>query len=140
MVYQNVAGEKKFIEAGYTISGNKVSFRVSKYDHTQTLVIDPVFTYLTYLGGSSVDRIGSVTAVGQVFSPNQALAIDSAGNVYVAGETLSTDFPLANAYQSTTKTPGYAAFVSALNSTGTALLYSTYLGGSVSGEGTPVRT
>jgi hypothetical protein len=62
---------------------------------------------------------------------------DSAGNVYVAGETLSTDFPLVNAYQSTTKTPGYTAFVSALNSTGTALLYSTYLGGSVSNGGNP---
>jgi uncharacterized protein (TIGR03437 family) len=134
VVYQNVAGEKKLVEAGYAIAGNKISFRLGKYDRTETLVIDPVFTYLTYLGGSSVDRIGSITAVGQVFSPNQALAIDSAGNVYVAGETLSTDFPLAAAYQSTTKTPGYTSFVSALNSTGTALLYSTYLGGGNTGS------
>src|SRR5450432_4385926 len=137
VVYQNVAGEKKFVEASYVIAGNKVGFRLGKYDRDQTLVIDPVFTYLTYLGGSSVDRIGGITGVGQVFSPNQALAIDSAGNVYVAGETLSTDFPLLNAYQSATKTPGYAAFVSAINSTGSALLYSTYLGGSVSNGGNP---
>jgi hypothetical protein len=46
-----------------------VSFRLGKYDGTQTLVIDPVFTYLTYLGGSSVDRIGGITASGQVSSP-----------------------------------------------------------------------
>ncbi len=105
VVYQNVAGERKFVEAGYAVAGNKVSFRLGKYDRTQTLVIDPVFTYLTYLGGSSVDRIGAVTNVGQVSSPNQALAIDSAGNVYVAGETLSTDFPVVNAYQSTRKNP-----------------------------------
>ena len=133
VVYQNVAGEKKIVEASYTLAGNNVRFHLGKYDHNQTLVIDPVFTYLTYLGGSSVDRIGGITGVGQVTSPNQALAIDSAGNVYVAGETLSTDFPLVNAYQSATRTPGYTAFVSALNATGTALLYSTYLGGSVSG-------
>jgi len=137
VVYQNVAGAKKIIEGTYTIADNKVGFHLGKYDHNQTLVIDPVFTYLTYLGGGSVDRIGSITTSGQVSSPNQALAIDSAGNVYVAGETLSTDFPVVNAYQSTTKTPGYTAFVSALNSTGTALLYSTYLGGSVSNGGNP---
>jgi uncharacterized protein (TIGR03437 family) len=93
-----------------------------------------VFTYLTYLGGSSVDYIGSITGVGQTTSPTHALAIDSAGDVYVTGETLSNDFPVANAYQATRNEPGgaYTAFVSALNPTGTALLYSTYLGGSTS--------
>ena len=134
VVYQNVAGEKKTVEASYTIAGNKVRFHLGKYDHNQTLVIDPVFTYLTYLGGSSVDYIGGITSVGQTTSPTHALAIDSAGDVYVTGETISNDFPVANAYQATRNEPGgaYTAFVSALNPTGTALLYSTYLGGSVS--------
>src|ERR1039457_6817284 len=134
VVYQNAAGDKKIVEASYTIDGNKVRFRLGKYDHSQTLVIDPVFTYLTYLGGSSVDYIGSITGVGQTTSPTHALTIDPAGDVYVTGETISNDFPLANAYQATRKEPGgaYTAFVSALNPTGTALLYSTYLGGSVS--------
>jgi hypothetical protein len=96
VAYQNIAGEKKPVDAGYILAGNKVRFRLGKYDHKQTLVIDPVFTYLTYLGGSSVDYIGGISAVGQVSSPNQALAIDSAGNVYVTGETISNDFPVAN--------------------------------------------
>src|ERR1022692_2689219 len=87
VVYQNVAGGKKFVEASYTIAGNKVRFRLGKYDHNQTLVIDPVFTYLTYLGGSSVDYIGAITGVGRSTSPTHALAIDSAGDVYVTGET-----------------------------------------------------
>ena len=137
VVYQNVAGEKKTVEASYTIAGNKVRFHLGKYDHNQTLVIDPVFTYLTYLGGSSVDYIGGITGVGQTTSPTHALAIDSAGNVYVTGQTLSNDFPVANAYQATRNEPGgaYTAFVSELNPTGTALLYSTYLGGSVTAGG-----
>jgi len=137
VVYQNVAGEKKFVEARYTLAGNKVQFHLGKYDHNQTLVIDPVFTYLTYLGGSSADYIGGFTGVGQYTSPNHALAIDPAGDVYVTGETLSNDFPLANAYQATRNESGgaYTAFVSALNPTGTALLYSTYLGGSVTAGG-----
>jgi hypothetical protein len=143
VVYQNVAGEKKIVEASYAIAGNKVRFHLGKYDHNQTLVIDPVFTYLTYLGGSSVDYIGGTTVVSQTLSPNHALAIDSAGDVYVTGETISNDFPVANAYQATrNEQPGsaYTAFVSALNPTGTALRYSTYLGGSMTGGGVPVRT
>src|SRR5450755_1035285 len=134
VVYQNIAGEKKPVDAGYIIAGNKVGFRLGKYDRNQTLVIDPVFTYLTYLGGSSVDYIGGITGVGQTTSPTHALAIDPAGDVYVTGETISNDFPVANAYQATRNEPGgaYTAFVSALNPTGTALLYSTYLGGSTS--------
>jgi hypothetical protein len=124
VVFQTFAGEKKFIEAGYTIAGNQVRFHLGEYDHNQTLVIDPVFMYLTYLGGSSVDFIGGVSGVAQTTSPNHALAIDSAGDVYVTGQTLSDDFPVANAYQSTRRVTGgaNAAFVSALNPSGTALI------------------
>jgi uncharacterized protein (TIGR03437 family) len=84
-----------------------------------------------------VDNIGGITEVNQTTSPTHALAIDSAGDVYVTGETISNDFPVANAYQATRNEPGgaYTAFVSALNPTGTALLYSTYLGGSMTGGG-----
>jgi uncharacterized protein (TIGR03437 family) len=137
VVYQNIAGEKRIVEASYTLAGNRVRFHLGKYDHNQTLVIDPVFTYLTYLGGSSVDYIGGITGVGQYTSPTHALAVDSAGDVYVTGQTLSNDFPVANAYQTTRNEPGgaYTAFVSALNPAGTALLYSTYLGGSVTAGG-----
>jgi hypothetical protein len=136
VVYQTIAGEKKNVEASYTIAGNKVHFRLGKYDHSETLVIDPVFTYLTYLGGSNADYSGSVQGTGLYTVPSQSLALDSAGNVYVTGSTLSADFPVANAYQSTkpTNTGTWTVFVSALNPSGTALLYSTYLGGSTSGD------
>jgi hypothetical protein len=73
--------------------------------------------YSTYLGGSDED-------VGE------GIAVDTDGNAYVTGGTLSTDLPTANAFQ-----PLYGGgfgdvFVTKLNTTGSALVYSTYLGGS----------
>lgn len=84
------------------------------------------FVYATYLGGGG-DEIGT------------ALAIDAAGNAYVAGSTTSTDFPVsAGAVQRTFGGKGtfvaYSAgdaFVAKLNPGGNGLVYSTYLGGSL---------
>ena len=71
--------------------------------------------YSTFLGGSQSDS-------------GQAIAVDSAGEAYVTGFTLSTDFPTQNPLQSSSG-GGSDAFVAKLNSGGSALLYSTYLGG-----------
>jgi hypothetical protein len=76
--------------------------------------------YATYLGGEESDS-------------GHGIAVDSSGDAYVTGVTYSTHFPTAaNPYQATNKTPAAngTAFVAELNSTGSALLYSTYLGGS----------
>ena len=75
--------------------------------------------YATYLGGNSNDR-------------PDGIAVDSAGNAYLAGFTQSTNFPTANAFQSTGGGDFGDAFVTKLNATGSALVYSTYLGGSSS--------
>ncbi|HET9494024.1 MAG TPA: SBBP repeat-containing protein, partial [Chloroflexia bacterium] len=77
--------------------------------------------YSTYLGGSGGDT-------------GQGIAVDSGGNAYVTGLTLSTNFPLANPLQPTYGSIG-DAFVSKLSATGSALVYSTYLGGSSGDEG-----
>jgi uncharacterized protein (TIGR03437 family) len=69
--------------------------------------------YSTYLGGSIIDHL-------------YALAVDSSGNAYVTGSTNSKDFPTVNALQSS---GGPGAFVSKINATGSALVWSTYLGG-----------
>ncbi|HEX6716883.1 MAG TPA: SBBP repeat-containing protein [Pyrinomonadaceae bacterium] len=72
--------------------------------------------YSTLLGGSSTD-----TSTG--------IALDTTGNAYVVGWTDSADFPIRNAFQSTLR--GFPnAFVTKLNTTGSDLLYSTFLGGS----------
>ena len=82
-------------------------------------MIDPVLNYSTYLGGSGADTAGGI-------------AVDTAGNAYVAGFTTSADFPIRNPLRSIPANSGSVveAFVTKLNSSGTALVYSTYLGGS----------
>lgn len=72
--------------------------------------------YSTYLGGSSVD-IGS------------ALAVDSAGSVYLLGSTISPDFPTLNAFQSENRL--WDLFITKVKPDGQSLSYSTYLGGSL---------
>jgi hypothetical protein len=78
--------------------------------------------YSTYLGGSGTDQ-------------GFGIAVDSSGDVYVTGITNSPDFPLVNALQPTYGGGPYDAFVTKLNPTGSALVYSTYLGGSAQDQG-----
>ncbi len=106
----------KRIEGGYTVRGREVSFEVAKYDRKQSLVIDPVLVYSTYLGGSLGDN-------------GNGIAVDAAGNAYVTGNTGSTNFPTANPLQAN-NSGGDDVFVTKINATGSAVVYSTYLGGS----------
>jgi uncharacterized protein (TIGR03437 family) len=101
---------------------------VAKYSPAGALL------YVTYLGGR-VDDVGS------------AIAVDSAGNAYVTGYTSSPDFPtVKGSYQTTyggqganrNLPPFGDAFVAKLNPTGTALVYSTYLGGSGDEKGAAI--
>lgn len=81
-------------------------------------------TYSTYLGGTGEDLALGI-----------ALASDSSGDVHVVGKTSSTDFPTMNPIQGHLSGTTGSAFVTKLNSSGTALVYSTYLGGSSTGNG-----
>ena len=58
------------------------------------------------------------------------IAVDAAGNAYVTGDTCSSNFPTANALQASLWRRRADAFVAKLNPAGSALVYSTYLGGS----------
>ena len=128
VVYQESEGERREIEGRFTIThDSRVAFEIEEYDATKPLVIDPVLVYSTYLGGSNDETA-------------YAIAADAAGNAYVTGDTTSTDFPLANPIQGT-KGGGFDdAFITKINAAGSAVVYSTYLGGSDGDYGLGIAT
>jgi hypothetical protein len=126
VIYQEVNGERREIAGDYSIaSDQQVRFSVAKYDHTQPLTIDPILNYSTFLGGTGTGTNGDA-AFG--------LALDAAGDAYLAGQTFSTDFPPGTLTPPSDTAASGTAFVAELNPTGSALLFSTYLGGSGTGD------
>jgi hypothetical protein len=141
-VYQMVGGERRaiagrFVEreskqvspaAGQDAAGARCyGFEVAGYDSSQPLVIDPVLSYSSYLGGTAMDY-----GIG--------IAVDNGGNAYVVGFTYSPDFPTTNAVAGSLHGgPGDRdAFVVKLNATGSDFVYATYLGGSNGDEGSAI--
>ena len=96
-----------------------VGFEVAAYDTSRSLIIDPVLEYSTFLGGNDDDDARSIV-------------VNAAGSAYITGITDSLDFPTANPFQGE-QSPGATSsgdvFVTKLNPTGSALVYSTFLGG-----------
>src|SRR5436190_13372367 len=125
VIYQEVTGVRTKLEGRYVLKdAHRVGFQVAAYDPSRPLVIDPTLVYATYLGGSGGEAGGGI-------------AVDAAGAAYVTGTTGSTDFPTTPGAIQTTYGGGGTfalregdAFVTKLNAAGTALVYSTYLGGS----------
>ena len=96
---------------------------VTKFNAAGSAVV-----YSTYLGGSNYDQ-------------GNGIAVDSSGNAYVTGYTASSDFPTVSPIQATNKgvaDNGENAFVAKLSADGSQLVYSTYLGGSVSDDATGI--
>jgi hypothetical protein len=111
--------------AGYTASsdyphtsGVLQPTKGSGYDAVVTkLSSSGAIAYSTYLGGNGDDY-------------GMAIAVDANGNAYVTGDTASTNFPATPDAVQSTATGSVNAFVARVDSTGAALGYSTYLGGS----------
>src|SRR5437773_7790597 len=127
VIYQEIDGVRTKIEGGYVLKdAHRVGFQVAAYDPSRPLVIDPTLVYFTYLGGSIGDG-------------GRGIAVDAAGAAYVTGYTLSTDFTAGCTAPCTvldaTLNGVRDAFVTKINAAGTALVYSTYLGGSNQDEG-----
>ena len=115
-VYQILPGGERIPALGeFCLSEDgTVRFDIpDRRDPALALVVDPVLSYSTYLGGTGADD-------------GWAIAVDSKGYDYVTGSTVSTDFPTVGAYQS--NQPGTDVFLTKLGG-GNSVVYSTYLGG-----------
>jgi photosystem II stability/assembly factor-like uncharacterized protein len=104
-IYQN----DHAIEGRAVRHGNRVTFEVAAYDHSKQLVIDPVLSYASIFGGGGSDE-------------GRAIAVDSSGAVYVAGNAFDQNFPVVNG-----KSTGATSFLAKLNPAGNAVVFSTYL-------------
>ncbi len=157
-VYQNVGNQHRAVAGKFVLRENhQVAFDIGAYDHTRALIIDPVLTYSTYLGGTGSESCSAIEqsqlgiATAQFTPGCPAIAVDSASRIYVAGATTSVDFPGVSAgsgFQKCVDTPpanpvspvspspcptgltNSDVFVARLNAGGTALDFATYLGGS----------
>ena len=120
VAYQETAEGRKPVAARYVISGNReVGFSVGEYDASLALVIDPVLSYSSFLGGAGLD-VGT------------DLAVDASGNIYVAGVTASNNFPITpGALKTIYFGLNFDTFITKLDPSGTGVIYSTYLGGSL---------
>lgn len=125
LIYQDIGGRRVPVQGGYVVQrrgkGVDVAFRLGDYDREHTLVIDPVLVYSTYLGGGL-----SEFATG--------IAVDTAGQAYVTGYTVSTDFPTQSPLQANLNGTSNDVFVSKYSADGQSLIYSTYLGGTLNDQ------
>jgi Beta-propeller repeat len=135
-IYQKTENGEQPVAGSFALrSDNRVTFQIGAYDRSRALVIDPVLTFSTYLGGSGDESCRVITGapVGSFVPHCPAIAVDSATRVYVAGATSSTaGFPVPAGGAATDGPLGGGAdvFLVRFNSTGTALDYTTFVGGS----------
>jgi FIMAH domain/Beta-propeller repeat len=117
VVYQEKSGKRSTVRGGYVLRRDgRVGFDIRSYDPSLPLVIDPVLTYSTYLGGSREERAGGI-------------AFDAQGNMYVAGMTAAMNFPTTAPPVMSHGRENGDAFVVKLNAAGDQFLYATYIGG-----------
>ncbi len=115
-----ITQDGKSIGGHWAIHGkNHAGFIVDRFDRARPLVIDPVLTYATVLGGANEDTA-------------QGVALDSQGNIIVVGQTASPTFPLKSALSSTfqdlsgSTSYGFVSKINPSASNGASLLYSTF--------------
>lgn len=117
IAYQENEGNREFIEAAYVVNGDEYGFKVGEYDTERGLVIDPLLAS-TFLGGSGF------------FEGGFGIALDSRGNVYVAGRTYASNFPGVDSESADRVFSGQEVFIAKLDSGLSTIMAATYLGGS----------
>ncbi len=121
--YQKLNGKQRTVGSRYVLKGaNQIGFEVPSYDRRQPLVIDPVIDFSTFFGGIGSDE-------------GFAIAVDSTGAAYVTGTTYSNNFNTFAPLQTINRGGKFDAFITKINPAGSAIVYSSYLGGSAEDQG-----
>jgi uncharacterized protein (TIGR03437 family) len=116
VLYQPLKGGRHRVDGDFVLIGkDEIGFRLGAYDRTQPLVLDPVISYSTYLGGTGFDS-------------GKGIAVDTKGSAYITGQTNSIDFPTVPPFENAFGGSNNI-FVLKMNATGTQLAYSTTIGG-----------
>ena len=114
-VYQEIDGELQNVESRYHLEEGQVSFQLEAYDPDYPLTIDPELEFFIFIGGTD----GPETAGG--------IGLDSAGNIFLAGTTFSSDFPTSGSQQE--RQGQQDAFVLKLDGDTREMIYSVLIGG-----------
>ena len=128
VAYQKQGEQRQSVDARFVVKGTDVALAVGAYDRSRELVIDPTIAYGTYLGAGSEDD-------------GSAIAVDSTGAAYITGQTASSGFPLkgtVNAPLVGSLRGTFDAFITKLSADGTALVYSTFFGGTGTDSGNAI--
>ena len=138
-IYQEIAGKPVPLSGSFKVGAqNSCTFEVAKRDEQSDLIIDPTVIYSKTQRGKKAGQgslLYSSFLGGSAYDIGNAIAVDNAGNVYITGQTNSTDFPTVGAFQGS----GTGVFITKVNALGSApLVYSTYLGQGALGFGIAV--
>jgi hypothetical protein len=136
-IYQKFGSEKREVTGRFEIRDREIGFALGNYDRSRELIIDPILTYSTYLGGSGAESCTAILGIAVPPGPATpgcpAIAVDAGTNVYVTGSTNSTNFPVVG-YQGGSPFQGTLVgtaniYVTKFNPSGSTLVFSTYIGG-----------
>jgi hypothetical protein len=150
VVYQTIHGQRQSVQGEYVLTAkNEIGFKLGAYDASQSLVIDPTLTVLTYFGGTGADQFNAVAANATgVYLTGSTASTDLPVTPYtcpgtgtatpascVAGAPVAAIFPAQGGYSGGSPSGGTDAFVTKLTTDGTTMVWSIYLGGSGNDSG-----